>query len=90
MITSGKLEASYVTQLQSKQYKRKSIYNVYKKRSQPLRHKPRPLIPSKLPFFPSVTSIWEGDIMNRNPSPGQLRFWLQNCNGVKVKDDLNM
>ena len=27
--------------------------------------------------------------MNKNPSRGHLRFWVQNCNGLKPKNDAN-
>ena len=82
-------EANILTQIQQSSYKRKSFYNIYKKRFQPKKRITRPLIPSRLPFSPSVDSKWEGDIMTRNPGSGRLRFWVQNCNGIKIKDDMN-
>lgn len=86
----GFQEANCMKLIQHRQYKRKSIYNVYKKRFQPLRHNRLPTIPSKLPFFPSTTSTWEGDEMNKNPSRGHIRFWVQNCNGLKIRDEANV
>lgn len=60
--------------MQDKIYKRKTEYNVYKKRFQPIKHKKTHIVPSKLPFFPSIESNWIGDVMNKNPSRGHLRF----------------
>ena len=76
--------------LQRQTNKRKSYYNPYKKRFQPIQPRRRKLIPSKLPFFPSETSLWVGDSMTGNPGRGTLRFWIQNCNGLKPHDTSNL
>lgn len=76
--------------LQKRTHQRKSIYNPYKKRFQPIKIKKRVITPTRLPFFPSVDSSWVGDTMNKNPGKGQLRFWVQNCNGLKPNDGSNI
>ena len=78
-----------VNDMQNDTCRRKSVYNPYTKKFQLKNRKRRLLAPNKLPYFPSVTSSWEGDVMNRNPSKGHLRFWVQNCNGVKINDASN-
>ena len=88
MISLGSVEANFVNKAQNKTYQRKSIYNIYKRRFQPIQRAKRH-ISTKLPFFPSVASTWEGDTMNRNPGSGRIRFWVQNCNGIKINDDMN-
>ena len=47
------------------------------------------MIPNKLPYFSRTTSSWDGDVINKNPSREHLRFWVQNCNGIKINDDSN-
>ena len=47
-------------------------------------------MPTKLSYFPSAASELVGDVMNGNPSKGHLRFWVQNCNGLKPKDNSNL
>ena len=79
-----------VSTLQHNLYQRKTIYNPYKKRFQPIQQKKRQNLPAKLPYFPSTQSYWIGDTMTRNPSKGHLRFWVQNCNGLKVHDESNL
>ena len=78
-----------ISNMQQPEYQRKSVYNPYKQKFQPKKRRKRSIIPNKLPFFPSVDSTWIGDTMNANPSRGHLRFWLQNCNGIKIRDDSN-
>ena len=76
--------------LQQHNPKRKSYYNPYKKRFQPIQPRRRQILPSKLPYFPSESSSCIGDSMSGNPSRGTLRFWLQNCNGLKPHDQSNL
>ena len=47
-------------------------------------------MPTKPPFYPSIESNRVGDTMNCHPSKGRLRFWLQNCNGLKPHDNSNL
>ena len=75
--------------MQQQEYQRKSRCNPYKRRFQPRIRRKRTVIPAKLPYFPRVQSSWVGDKMNANPSRGHLKFWLQNCNGIKIRDDSN-
>lgn len=78
-----------INNLQQQTHVRKTFYNPYKKRFESKTIRPRTIVPPKLPFFPSVESKWVGDTMNKNPSRGYLRFWVQNCNGLKPKNDAN-
>lgn len=79
-----------ITNIQDNKHERKSVYNPYTKKFQLKKRKRHPLIPNKLPYYPSTESNWAGDVMNRNPSRGHLRFWVQNCNGIKINDDSNI
>ena len=79
-----------LSSLQDPHYVRKSVYNVYKKRFQPIRRANMQHTSPKLPYFPSVQSEWIGDSMNKNPKKGRLRFWVQNCNGLKLSDNSNI
>ena len=81
---------SVLNNLQQKQHKRKSYFNPYKKRFQPITRTKRSILPNKLQIHPSAKSSWVGDVMNKNPSRGHVRFWLQNCNGLKPKDNSNI
>ena len=86
----GTNEAKRVIEnLQNKTHERKTFYNPYKKRFQPKQYKKRNKVPSKLPFFPSISSEWVGDKMNKHPSKGHMRFWVQNCYGIRPHDDAN-
>ena len=37
-----------------------------------------------------MDSSWVGDKMSANTGNGTLRFWLQNCNGLKPNDNSNL
>ena len=83
-------EAKSVTHnMQQNNYQRKSVYNIYTKKFQAKKRRRRSILPAKLPYFPNVASKWVGDEMNSNPSRGHTRFWLQNCNGIKIHDECN-
>ena len=91
MILSWTEEAKLTKEgLQNRTHQRKTIYNPYKKRFQPIKPRKRNIMPSKLPIFPSIDSTWVGDKMTANTSKGHMRFWLQNCNGLKPNDNSNI
>ena len=80
---------SIVTNMQRNAHQRKSVYNIYTKKFQAKTRRRRQILPTKLPYFPSIESSWVGDEMSSNPSRGHTRFWVQNCNGIKIHDECN-
>ena len=93
MIPIRKKEAKDVLeaiQSRASSYTRKTIYNPYKKKFQPVQKSNKKLLQTRLPFFPSIQSTWEGDNMNKSVNENFIRFWHQNCNGIKINDTSNI
>ena len=77
-------------QQQGPTYIRKTIYNPYKKKFQQRTTSNKKITHSRLPFYPSVHSTWVGDDMHKNINNNNIRFWCQNCNGIKISDAPNL
>ena len=93
MIPIRKKEAKDILeaiQSRASSYTRKTIYNPYKKKFQPVQKSNKKLLQTRLPFFPSTQSTWEGDNMNKSVNENFIRFWHQNCNGIKINDTSNI
>lgn len=66
-------------QIREKQYitpiRKNSTTTVYKKNITPIQ---------------ASLFFWEGDNMNKSVNKNNIRFWTQNCNGIKIQDSCNI